>query len=271
MNPNKESITEPIDANSGTPQRVFKNDFGTNLSYVNAVDSFIFNVIPDFSIDNQIGDYDSTVSESYQNLKDLRKNLITNAKLTVDVGQNLSEIENFVSSIDSDGLSTIVPGKTQLNFSYDVKNDVLFRSKIKNAKLNTELNANNVVGSSSLTEPTITSFVNNSVKDSNINILNQELSVSSVMNDKFKESNINVLLNELNITSSISSLGTAAGFNPNGEIVGTKLYNITSENLSIKSNAVSLNTVDLENFGKGIYQLQLVDNQKIFMERVVVD
>lgn len=257
LNPNKESITEPIDANSGTPQRVFKNDFGTNLSYVNAVDSFIFNVIPDFSIDNQIGDYDSTVSESYQNLKDLRKNLITNAKLTVDVGQNLSEIENFVSSIDSDGLSTIVPGKTQLNFSYDVKNDVLFRSKIKNAKLNTELNANNVVGSSSLTEPTITSFVNNSVKDSNINILNQELSVSSVMNDKFKESNINVLLNELNITSSISSLGTAAGFNPNGEIVGTKLYNITSENLSIKSNAVSLNTVDLSNStNQSVYTLQ---------------
>ena len=48
-------------------------------------------------------------------------------------------------------------------------------------------------------------------------------------------------------TSSIFSLGTAAGFNPNAEIVSTKIYSVSSENLSIKSNAVSLNTVDLSN------------------------
>jgi len=225
LNANEESIGEPIDSASGESLRTFKNDFGSNLSYVNAVDSFIFNVMPDFSIDNQIGDYDSTTSDSYQSLKDLRKNLITNAKMTIDVGQNLSSIENFVSSIDSDGLSTMVPGRTQMNFSYDVKNDTLFRSKIKNAKINTELNANNIVGSSSLTEPTITSF----------------------LNDTVRESNINVISDELNISSSIFSLGTAAGFNPNAEIVSTKIYSLSSENLSIKSNAVSLNTVDLSN------------------------
>ena len=30
-------------------------------------------------------------------------------------------------------------------------------------------------------------------------------------------------------------------------------------------------STDLENYGKGIYQLQIVDSDKLFIERVIVD
>ena len=126
LNPFFDSLTQPYD---GTPGRIFSNNFGTNLSYVNAIDSLIFNMIPDFSLENHIGDYDTTLSDIYRDLLLLRKSLIGNSQITVDVQSNLSSVENFVSLIDVDVLEELMPANTQLNFSYDIMNDVLYRNK----------------------------------------------------------------------------------------------------------------------------------------------
>tara|TARA_B100000131_G_scaffold196784_1_gene189132 strand:- start:4304 stop:9064 length:4761 start_codon:yes stop_codon:yes gene_type:complete len=268
LNPNFESLTEPYNP---TPGRFFSNNFGSSLSYVNAVDSLIFNIIPDFSIENEIGDYNSTLSDGYEDLKDLRKNLITNAEITVDVGKNQKSIENFISTLDEGQMSDLLPARTQLNFSYDVRNDVLFRSRIKNAKLTTELNANNVVGSSSLAEPTISTFVNDTVKDGNINVLTNELTLSSSKIDSYSYSyfdqrvagfNPNGEVKSTNIYNVSSENLTIRG----GEISGTNLYNLSSENLTIRSNAVSLNTVDLTNsINQSVYTLEPSDFKNIML------
>ena len=75
--------------------------------------------------------------------------------------------------------------------------------------------------------------------------------------------------------------------NPTNGIVNIEYFNIDNNNVTLNViNAigqiikmVELNSVDsyiyysmdLENYGKGIYQLQLVDNEKVFIERLVVD
>ena len=218
LNPNFESINQP---NDGTPGRVFANNFGTNLSYVNAIDSLIFNMIPDFNLENHIGDYDSTLSDTYKDLLELRKNLIQNSQVTIDVASNLSSVENFVDSIDVNTFDSLTPANTQMDFSYDVMNDVLYRNKLKNAKIQTQLNPNEAIGSASLTEPTVVSSLNSNVKDSEIDVLDSQLTMTSTLNEKNKSANITVGTDELQITS--------------------------TANQNFYSNNISLNTVDLSN------------------------
>ena len=45
--------------------------------------------------------------------------------------------------------------RTKLEFSYEVKNDTLFRPRIKRAALQTQLNPNKAIGSTNLTEPSL--------------------------------------------------------------------------------------------------------------------
>ena len=90
------------------------------------------NMIPDFNLENHIGDYDSTLSDTYKDLLELRKNLIQNSQVTIDVASNLSSVENFIDSIDVNTFDSLTPANTQMDFSYDVMNDVLYRNKLKN-------------------------------------------------------------------------------------------------------------------------------------------
>ena len=108
----------------------------------------------DFQLDDYLDDNDN--NGVYNDLLTLRKQLIDEKLVSVDIVKNLSTIErqtddsSFLEKID-----TILPAKTKFEFSYSVKNDVLFRSRIKRASLQTQLNPNKAEGSTNLVEPTV--------------------------------------------------------------------------------------------------------------------
>mgnify|MGYP003116527610 CR=1 FL=1 len=144
LNPNLDSLTQPED--NGTPSRDFPRKFGKSLSYVNSIDSVLMNMIPDFQLDDYIGQPDDELADIYTDLITLRKDLITDMDIKVDVVTNLKATENIMSNAVITNLKTMVPAKTKFEFAYDVKNDSLFRSRRKKAKLQTKLNPNKAIG-----------------------------------------------------------------------------------------------------------------------------
>ena len=110
------------------------NKIGKSYSYVDAIDSLVINAMSDFRLDDYLDDYDN--NGVYEELITLRKQLIDDRLISVNVVQNLSTVEKqidnpeFISSLEK-----LLPARTKLEFSYEVKNDTLFRSKVKKASL----------------------------------------------------------------------------------------------------------------------------------------
>ena len=73
LNPDQSSIEDPTDA-SGQPERQFTNRFGRDVSYVNAVDGLMMNLMPDFRIDDFIGDPDEDLTDTYEDLTNYVEN-----------------------------------------------------------------------------------------------------------------------------------------------------------------------------------------------------
>lgn len=210
-------LGEPTDA-SGQLERQFTNQFGRDMSYVNAIDAFVINQLPDFRIDDFIGDPDENNTETYEDLLDLRKSLIGDTRVSIDVGANIKSVEDLLTDEVKDTIELMTPAKTNFEMFYDVKNDTLFRSKLgKNTSIQTQLNPNKAIGNidaNDFDEPTINSFVNNNVHNGTIDADNSdepaitsfvnnnlkigtidannsdEPSVTSFVNDKVKEGNI---------------------------------------------------------------------------------
>ena len=80
----------------------------------------------DFEIDDYLDDYDN--NGIYDDLLTLRKQLIEERLISVDVVNNLSSIENHTDNPDFiENIEKVLPAKTKFEFSYEVKNDTLFR------------------------------------------------------------------------------------------------------------------------------------------------
>ena len=141
----QEALTQPEDS-AGSPSRTFSKKFGKSLSYVNTIDSILMNMMPDFRLDDYIGAPDEELTEIYADLESLRKDLITDMKISVNLESNLKSVENIMSNAVVQNVQSMTPAKTKFEFSYDVKNDTLFRSKRKGAKLLTKLNPNKAIG-----------------------------------------------------------------------------------------------------------------------------
>ena len=108
----------------------------------------------DFVLDDYIDDYDN--NGIYDDLITLRKQLIDERLISVDVVKNLSSVETRVNNPEFiDSLEETLGARTKLEFSYEVKNDTLFRPRIKRAALQTQLNPNQAIGSTNLTEPSV--------------------------------------------------------------------------------------------------------------------
>ncbi len=179
------------------------NKIGKSYSYVDAIDALVINAMSDFVLDDFIDDYDN--NGIYDNLITLRKQLIDDRFISVDVANNLSSVESRVNNPEFiESLEEVLPARTKLEFSYEVKNDTLFRARIKRASLQTQLNPNQAIGSASLVEPSVSINFNENKHEKNINVFTDEVSISGLLNQNKYEKAINVLADEVNITSTVN-------------------------------------------------------------------
>ena len=179
------------------------NKIGKSYSYVDAIDALVINAMSDFTLDDYLDDYDN--NGIYDDLITLRKQLIDDRLISVDVVNNLSSVESRVDNPEFiESLESVLAARTKLEFSYEVKNDTLFRARIKRASLQTQLNPNEAIGSTNLTEPNISINFNENKHEKNIKVLTDEISISGLLNQNKYEKSINVLTDEVNITSTVN-------------------------------------------------------------------
>ena len=203
LNSKVSTLKQPVKAGTNEPKVQVINKIGKTYSYVDAIDSIIINSMADFEIDDYLDDYDN--NGIYDNLLTLRKQLIEERLISVDVVNNLSSIENHTDNPDFiENIEKVLPAKTKFEFSYEVKNDTLFRSKIKKASLQTELNPNKVEGSTNLTEPVVSINFNENKHEVSINVPSDEFSVSALANENLKEKTIDVLTDEVSVSANVN-------------------------------------------------------------------
>ena len=197
------TLKQPVKPGTNEPKVQVINKIGKSYSYVDAIDSIVINSMADFEIDDYLDDYDN--NGIYDDLLTLRKQLIEERLISVDVVSNLSSIEEHTDNPQFiKKLGTLLPAKTKLEFGYEVKNDVLFRSKVKKASLQTELNPNKVIGSTNLTEPVVSVNFNENKHEASIDVPSNEFSVSSLVNENLKEKTINVLTDEVSVSANVN-------------------------------------------------------------------
>ena len=71
-----------------------------------------------------------TLTDTYEDLMKLRKSLINDPQVKIDVEQNLRSVENILTDEVKETLEIMTPAKTNFEMFYDIKNDTLFRSKL---------------------------------------------------------------------------------------------------------------------------------------------
>ena len=198
LNPNTRTLGLPY--NPQDNQEVDVNKIGKSFSYVDAIDALVINAMSDFVLDDYLDDYDN--NGIYDELITLRRQLIDERLITVDVVNNLSMVESHIDNPEFiDSMEKLLPANTKLEFSYEIKNDTLFRPRIKRAALQTQLNPNKAEGSTNLTEPTLSINFNENKHEKSIDILTDEVNISGLLNQNKYKKSINVLTDEVNITS----------------------------------------------------------------------
>ena len=202
LNPKAKTVVQPkVD---GKPTRQNSNRIGKTLSYVNSIDSMVIDLMSDFKLDDYVDD--ENTNGIYSDLIDLRKKLISNNIIKVDVARNLKAAERLFNNSIIDNLKEVLPAKSKLDISYEIKNDILFRSRIKNAKLQTQLNPNLIVGSlgSATFEPDVVSNANQNYKTATLDIIDDELTTSAFANQNVKNTTIDILNDEVSLTSTLN-------------------------------------------------------------------
>ena len=198
LDPNTKTVGHPYDE---TPKVQTSNKVGKSFSYIDAIDSLIINQMSDFKLDDYLED--GTMDGNYTDLVDLRKQLISDNNIKIDVVKNLKSAESLFNAPVLGNLQKLLPAKSSLDFSYNVKNDILFRPKIKNAILQTKLNPNTNTSyiSASFLKPTLSSTANEKFKNGNISVSDDQLSTTGLANHNYENGTADILDNELSVTS----------------------------------------------------------------------
>ena len=193
------TLRQPVKSGTNEPKVKVIPKVGKDFSYVDAIDSIIIDTLADFQLDDYLDDYDN--NGIYDDLLTLRKQLIDERLVSIDIPTNLSSVEKQADGLGIlEQIETLVPAKTKIEFSYTVKNDTLFRSRIKKASLQTQLNPNKAEGSTNLTEPTVSINFNENKYEKSIDVPGNEFSVSGFANENLKEQTINIL-SDVGLTS----------------------------------------------------------------------
>ena len=197
LNPDTRTLALPYNPQDN---QEITNKIGKSYSYVDAIDAIVINAMSDFVLDDYLDDYDN--NGIYDELINLRKQLIDERLISTDVVKNLSAVESRVDNPEFiDSLESLLGARTKLEFSYEVKNDTLFRARIKRAALQTQLNPNQAIGSASLVEPSVSINFNENKHEKSIDVLTDEVSINGLLNQNKYEKSIDVITDEVNITS----------------------------------------------------------------------
>ena len=239
LNNNISTLKQPVKDGTNIPKVQIINKVGKTYSYVDAVDSIIINAMSDFVLDDYL---DDGVNDGiYSDLVNLRKKLVTERGVSVDIPKSLSTIEDHTDDSGfMEKLEEVIPAKSKIEFSYEVRNDILHRSKIKRASLQTQLNPNKVMGSSSLSEPTVSVLLNQNKYSKIIDVPTDEFSVSALANENLKEQTVNVL-SDVGVTS-------------------------TANEKFHENNAIPIDIVDLsDSLNQNVFNITLNDFTKILL------
>ena len=178
------------------------------------------NLMPDFRIDDFIGDPDEDLTDTYEDLATLRRKLLEEPGVRIDVEANIRAVENLLTDELKETLEILTPAKTNFEMFYDVKNDSLYRAKIpKRAQLTTKLNPNKAIGvidADKFDEPTIVSTANENIKTAFIDadkfdeptvisFANNNLKVGNIDADQWDEPTINSFANHKVVEGNIDS------------------------------------------------------------------
>ena len=195
------TLRQPIKDGTNEPKVKVIPKVGKDFSYIDTIDSIVIDTLADFKLDDYLDDYSN--NGIYDDLITLRKQLIDERLVAIDIPKNLSTIEKKVEVLSGllEPMENLVPAKTKIEFSYTVKNDTLFRPRIKRAALQTQLDPNKAEGSTNLTEPTISVNLNENKHEKSIDILTDEVSISGLLNQNKYEKSIDVLTDEVSVTS----------------------------------------------------------------------
>ena len=198
LDPKTKTLTQPYD---NTPKVQISNKIGKSISYVDAIDSLVINLMSDFTIDDYLED--GTMDGIYSDLVGLRKQLISDNVIAIDIEKNIKSAESIANAPLLGNLQKLLPARTKFDFSYNVKNDILFRSKVKRATLQTQLNPNQPLFSlsASFLKPTLSSTANEKFKNGNIDVSDDELTMTGLANHNYKNGTVDVPDNELSVTS----------------------------------------------------------------------
>ena len=199
LNSKVATLSNPKKANTNQSTVKVVNKIGKSYSYVDAIDAIVINAMADFQLDDYL---DDGVNDGiYTDLINLRKQIITERNVSVDIPSNLASIEKHTDDPEFiERVETLVPAKTKFEFTYEVKNDVLHRSKHKRASLQTELNPNKVMGSTNLTEPVIGIDFNENKHNVSIDVPLDEMTTSGFANENLREKSIDVLSDEIDVS-----------------------------------------------------------------------
>jgi hypothetical protein len=195
------TLRQPIKDGTNEPKVKVIPKVGKDFSYIDAIDSIVIDTLADFQLDDYLDDYSN--NGIYDDLITLRKQLIDERLVAIDIPKNLSTIEKKVEVLSGllEPMENLVPAKTKIEFSYTVKNDTLFRPRIKRAALQTQLDPNKAEGSTNLVEPSLSINFNENKYEKSIDLLTDEVSISGLLNQNKYEKSIDVLTDEVNITS----------------------------------------------------------------------
>ena len=199
LNDKTSNLKHPVKPGTNESKVEVVNKIGKTYSYLDAINSIVINTMSDFKLDDYLDDYDN--NGIYDDLLTLRRQLIQERDVKIDVVKNLKSVENhtddpgFIEKIEE-----VLPAKTKFEFSYEVANDTLFRPRIKRAALQTQLNPNKAEGSTNLTEPTLNFNFNENKYEKSINVPTDEFTLSGFVNENLKEDSINIL-SDVGITS----------------------------------------------------------------------
>jgi len=229
LDPNTKTLIQPYD---NTPKVQQSNKIGKSISYVDAIDSLIINQMSDFTIDDYLED--GTMDGIYSDLVNLRKELISDNVIAIDIEKNIKSAESIANTPLLGNLQKLLPARTKFDFSYNVKNDILFRSKAKRATLQTQLNPNQPLFSlsASFLKPTLSSSLNENNYERTIGI-DDRIGVTGSFNHNFNQ------------TADIDMISST-----DGKITGSNsIITINSLfNENVKTNhSTPLNIIDLSN------------------------
>ena len=255
LSPTLKTLLQPkVD---GKPTRQNSNRIGKSLSYVNSIDSMVIDLMSDFKLDDYVDD--ENTNGIYSDLIDLRKKLISNNIIKVDVVRNLKSAEGIFNNSIIENLKEAIPAKSKLDISYEIKNDILFRSRMKNAKLQTQLNPNLVIGSlgSATFEPDVVSNANQNYKTATVDIPDDELTTSAFANQNVKNTTIDVLTDEVSLTSTANENVKTNHSNPLDivDLSNSKTESIYTMTPDITSVLLGSKNEFYKNHGKGTDQV----------------